>query len=58
LANFVVIRDRGGNDLAHFEGYYFPDWLPDGRLLMLGLPCRSAVRLDATHACLWRGARS
>jgi hypothetical protein len=41
-ADYVVVRDRSGNELARFEGYYAPDWLPDGRLLMLGSPCRGA----------------
>ena len=41
-ADYVVVRDRSGNEVARFEGYYYPDWLPDGRLLMLGSPCRNA----------------
>jgi hypothetical protein len=41
-ADYVVVRDRDGNEFARFEGYYAPDWLPDGRLLMLGSPCRGA----------------
>jgi 2-methylcitrate dehydratase PrpD len=41
-ADYVVVRDRDGNEFARFEGYYAPDWLPDGRLLMLGSSCRGA----------------
>ena len=41
-ADYVVVRDRKGAELARFEGYYFPAWLPDGRLLMLGSGCRGA----------------
>src|SRR2546423_7621891 len=41
-ADYVVVRDRHGGEVARFEGYYYPDWLPDGRLLMLGSPCRGA----------------
>ena len=39
---FVVVRDRRGVELARFEGYYDAEWLPDGRLLMMGSACRSA----------------
>jgi Tol biopolymer transport system component len=40
---FVVVANRrGGGELARFEGYADPEWLPDGRLLMLGTPCRNA----------------
>ena len=41
-ADYVVVRDRKGTELARFEGYDFPEWLPDGRLLMLGSACRNA----------------
>ena len=41
-ADYVVVRDRKGTEVARFEGYYYPEWLPDGRLLMLGSPCRRA----------------
>jgi hypothetical protein len=41
-ADYVVVRDRKGAEVARFEGYYYPEWLPDGRLLMLGSPCRRA----------------
>jgi WD40 repeat protein len=41
-ANYVVVLDRNGAEVARFEGYYTPDWLPDGRLLMLGSSCRNA----------------
>jgi hypothetical protein len=41
-ADYVVVRDRKGSEVARFEGYYYPEWLPDGRLLMLGSPCRGA----------------
>jgi dipeptidyl aminopeptidase/acylaminoacyl peptidase len=39
---YVVVRDRKGAEVAKFEGYSFPEWLPDGRLLMLGTSCRGA----------------
>jgi Tol biopolymer transport system component len=39
---YVMVRDRRGAPVASFEGYDYPDWLPDGRLLMLGTPCRGA----------------
>ena len=39
---YVVVRDRRGAELARFEGYYDAEWMPDGRLLMLGSACRSA----------------
>jgi Tol biopolymer transport system component len=29
-------------DVARFEGYADPEWLPDGRLLMMGTQCRNA----------------
>jgi Tol biopolymer transport system component len=38
--SFVVVTDRRGAELARFEGYSFPEWLPDGRLLMMGTQCR------------------
>jgi hypothetical protein len=41
-ADYVVVRDRSGAEAARFEGYHHPDWLPDGRLLMLGSSCRNA----------------
>jgi hypothetical protein len=41
-ADYVVIRDRNGAEVSRFEGFYYPDWLPDGRLLMMGSPCRGA----------------
>ena len=41
-ADYVVVRDRKGAEVARFEGYYYPAWLADGRLLMLGSPCRGA----------------
>lgn len=41
-ADYVAVRDRKGSEVARFEGYYYPDWLPDGRLLMLGSACRGA----------------
>jgi dipeptidyl aminopeptidase/acylaminoacyl peptidase len=45
LSNWVIVRDRSGADVARFEGYVYPDWMPDGRLLMLG---------DITrHAGVW-----
>jgi WD40 repeat protein len=42
FADHVVVRDRAGRDVASFEGYYLPEWLPDGRLLMMGTQCRGA----------------
>jgi WD40 repeat protein len=41
-ADYVVVKDRSGSEIAKFEGYYYPEWLPDGRLLMLGSACRGA----------------
>jgi hypothetical protein len=41
-ASYVVVRDRSGNEVARFEGFHYPDWLPDGRLLMTGSACRNA----------------
>lgn len=38
--SFVVVTDRRGAEVARFEGYGFPEWLPNGRLLMLGTQCR------------------
>lgn len=47
---FVVVRSRStGAELARFEGYYHPAWLPDGRLLMLGSECDEAN----IHSGLW-----
>jgi WD40-like Beta Propeller Repeat len=42
LDNWVIVRDRTGADVARYEGYVYPDWLPDGRLLMLGDMTRGA----------------
>jgi WD40 repeat protein len=36
----VVVTDRQGNEVARFEGYTAPEWLSDGRLLMMGTQCR------------------
>ena len=38
--SFVVVSDRKGTEVARYEGYSFPEWLPDGRLLMMGTQCR------------------
>jgi hypothetical protein len=38
--SFVVVTDRAGKVLSQFEGYAAPEWLPDGRLLMMGTQCR------------------
>ena len=38
--SFVVVTDRRGNEVARFEGYNAPEWLPDGRLVMMGTQCR------------------
>jgi WD40 repeat protein len=40
--SFVIITDRRGNEVARFEGYAAPEWLPNGRLLMMGTSCRNA----------------
>lgn len=41
--SFVVVRDRTtGDELARFEGYYNPEWLPNGDLLMMGAECEEA----------------
>jgi len=40
--DYVIVHDRTGSEIASFEGYYHPEWLPDGRLLMLGSSCRGA----------------
>jgi hypothetical protein len=40
--DFVVVADRRGREVARFEGYTTPEWLPDGRLLMMGTQCRRA----------------
>ncbi len=40
--SFVVVTDRSGQEVTRFEGYTTPEWLPDGRLLMLGTQCRKA----------------
>ncbi|HUQ83159.1 MAG TPA: hypothetical protein VM076_18550 [Gemmatimonadaceae bacterium] len=40
--DYVVVRDRRGGEVARFEGYTAPEWLPDGRLLMMGTQCRRA----------------
>lgn len=40
FADYVVVVDRNGDEASRFEGFYYPDWLPDGRLLMMGSPCR------------------
>jgi hypothetical protein len=34
----VLVRDRDGNLLAQIPGYQSPEFLPDGRLLLSGLP--------------------
>ena len=41
-ADYVIITDRKGSEVARFEGYTAPEWLPDGRLLVLGTQCREA----------------
>jgi len=40
--DYVVVHERSGKEVARFEGYLMPEWLPDGRLLMLGSQCRKA----------------
>jgi dipeptidyl aminopeptidase/acylaminoacyl peptidase len=42
FGDYVIVRDRKGGEVARFEGWYWPEWLPDGQLLMLGSPCRGA----------------
>jgi len=39
---FVFVTDRRGREVARFEGYTDPEWLPNGRLLLMGTQCRSA----------------
>jgi len=39
--SFIVVKDRRGAEVARFEGYSGSEWLPDGRLLMMGTACRS-----------------
>jgi Tol biopolymer transport system component len=41
-ADYVVVRDRAGAELVRHEGFHSPEWLADGRLLMLGSQCRGA----------------
>lgn len=41
-AEFVIVTDRRGAEVARFEGYGFPEWLPDGRLIIMGSQCRNA----------------
>lgn len=41
-ADYIIVRNRRGAEAARFEGYSYADWLPDGRLLMTGSPCRNA----------------
>jgi hypothetical protein len=42
-SSFVVVRERAtGRELARFEGYYHPEWLPNGDLLMMGAECEEA----------------
>jgi hypothetical protein len=38
--SFVVVTDRRGTEVGRFEGYTAPEWLPDGRLSMMGTQCR------------------
>ena len=40
--DLVVVSDRRGHELTRFEGYASPEWLPDGRLLLMGTQCRNA----------------
>jgi hypothetical protein len=40
--SYVVVRDRSGREIRRFEGWGLPEWLPDGRLLMMGTQCRGA----------------
>jgi Dipeptidyl peptidase IV (DPP IV) N-terminal region len=40
--SFVIVTDRRGTEVARFEGYAAPEWLPNGRLLMMGTSCRGA----------------
>ena len=41
LASYVMVRDRAGVELARFEGFGYPDWTPDGRLVMMGTAARN-----------------
>ena len=39
--DFIVVVDRRGAVVAQFEGYDDADWMPDGRLLVMGSGCRN-----------------
>jgi WD40 repeat protein len=41
-ADYVIVSRRSGGEVRRFEGYYHPEWLPDGRLVLMGSACRNA----------------
>jgi len=41
-SSFVIVVDRRGTQIARFEGYSGPEWLPNERLVMMGSACRYA----------------
>src|SRR5262249_25243063 len=38
-SDYVILLDRSGHEVTRLEGYGSPEWLPDGRLLMMATPC-------------------
>jgi hypothetical protein len=42
FGDFVTVVDRHGNIVSSFEGFTYPEWFPNGQLLMLGTECRNA----------------
>lgn len=41
----IIVYDLSGKQVALFEGYNSPEWLPDGRLLMAGATGRNGIYL-------------
>jgi len=48
--NFVVVSDRRGTEVARYEGYSFPEWLPDGPLLMMGTSAGEEASVTTSHS--------
>jgi hypothetical protein len=46
----VLVYDMAGTQLARFDGYYAPTWLPDGGLVMARLDAFGLYRTDASLA--------